>query len=358
MIGGSHTSGMVSAVGPVRALAVVAVCLALGACAQSGSGALDFSSPVNDTEAAAKDTRTDLAKATETAGKAFAKEPRDPDKAVAYARNLKALGEKRQALAVLQHAAGVNPGHRELNSEYGRLALDLDQISVAQRLLQAADDPTNPDWRVISARGTVLAKQGSYRDAIPLYERALALAPNQPSILNNLALARAMEGHADQAEPLLKRAVAADGKDPRVSQIWPSCSACRANTTKRRWRRRAICLPTRPRPTSTMSGASSCSSLGRCRNPSRPRPVWPRRPLPVPTSAARRSTMALRAGLPKWPSRPPSSQGRFCRRANEPTRHPGSRGAAETVRDLQQPASARQIPALRDRASARPLRPG
>ena len=218
MIGGSHTSGMVSAVGPVRALAVVAVCLALGACAQSGSGALDLSSPVNDTEAAAKDTRTDLAKATETAGKAFAKEPRDPDKAVAYARNLKALGEKRQALAVLQHAAGVNPGHRELNSEYGRLALDLDQISVAQRLLQAADDPTNPDWRVISARGTVLAKQGSYRDAIPLYERALALAPNQPSILNNLALARAMEGHADQAEPLLKRAAAADGKDPRVSQ--------------------------------------------------------------------------------------------------------------------------------------------
>jgi Flp pilus assembly protein TadD len=208
---------MVSAAGPVRALAVVAVCLALGACAQSGSGPLDLSAPVNDSEAAAKDTRSDLAKATETSGKAFAKEPRDPDKAVAYARNLKALGEKRQALAVLQHAANFNAGHRELNSEYGRLALDLDQISVAQRLLQAADDPTNPDWRVISARGTVLAKQGSYRDAIPLYERALALAPNQPSILNNLALARAMEGHADQAEPLLKRA-AADGKDPRVSQ--------------------------------------------------------------------------------------------------------------------------------------------
>ena len=137
---------------------------------------------------------------------------------MAYARNLKAMGEKRQALAVLQQAANFNAGHRALNSEYGRLALDLDQVSVAQRLLEAADDPTNPDWRVISARGTVLAKQGSYRDAIPLYERALALAPDQPSILNNLALARAMEGHADQAEPLLKRAAAANGKDPRVSQ--------------------------------------------------------------------------------------------------------------------------------------------
>ena len=81
-------------------------------------------------------------------------------------------------------------------------------MSVAQKLLEQADDPTNPDWRVISARGTVLAKQGSYRDAIPLYERALALAPDQASVLNNLALAHAMEGHPDKAEPLLKRAAA------------------------------------------------------------------------------------------------------------------------------------------------------
>jgi Flp pilus assembly protein TadD len=209
---------MVSAARAIRALAAAAACLALGACAQSATGPLDLSTPIDDSGAAAKDNRTDLAKATDASGRAFAKDPRNPDKAVAYARNLKAMGEKRQALAVLQQAANFNAGHRPLNSEYGRLALDLDQVSVAQRLLEAADDPTNPDWRVISARGTVLAKQGSYRDAIPLYERALALAPDQPSILNNLALARAMEGHADQAEPLLKRAAAADRKDPRVSQ--------------------------------------------------------------------------------------------------------------------------------------------
>ena len=216
--GSRISSSIVSVAGTVRALAVAAACLALGACAQSANGPLDLSAPIDDPEAAAKDTRTDLAKATDASGRAFAKDPRNPDKAVAYARNLKAMGEKRQALAVLQQAGNFNAGHRALNSEYGRLALDLDQVSVAQRLLEAADDPTNPDWRVISARGTVLAKQGSYRDAIPLYERALALAPDQSSILNNLALARAMEGHADQAEPLLKRAAAANGKDPRVSQ--------------------------------------------------------------------------------------------------------------------------------------------
>ena len=213
--GSRTTSGFIPAARTVRAVAAAFVCLAAGACT-SGSGPPDLaSSPVNDPEAASKDTRTDIAKATDTSGKEFMKEPRDPDKALAYARNLKALGEKRQALAVLQQASNFNAGHRGLNSEYGRLALELDQVSLAQRLLEAADDPANPDWRIISARGTVLAKLGSYRDAIPLYERALALAPNQPSILNNLALAHAMEGQADKAEPLLRRAAAADGKTPR-----------------------------------------------------------------------------------------------------------------------------------------------
>jgi Flp pilus assembly protein TadD len=216
--GSRTTSGFISAARTVRAVAAAFVCLAAGACT-SGSGPLDLaSSPANDPDAAAKDTRTDIAKATDASGKEFMKEPRDPDKALAYARNLKAIGEKRQALAVLQQASNFSAGHRGLNSEYGRLALEFDQVSLAQRLLEAADDPANPDWRIISARGTVLAKLGSYRDAIPLYERALALAPNQPSILNNLALAHAMEGQADQAEPLLKRAAAAGTKDARVNQ--------------------------------------------------------------------------------------------------------------------------------------------
>jgi Flp pilus assembly protein TadD len=85
-------------------------------------------------------------------------------------------------------------------------------------VLEKADDPANPDWKVVSARGTALAKQGRYREAIAFYERALTLAPDQPSVLNNLALAHAMEGHPDKAEPLLKRASASGPRDARVEQ--------------------------------------------------------------------------------------------------------------------------------------------
>jgi Flp pilus assembly protein TadD len=205
--------------GRVGILAAALACFGLAGCAQIGADTSQLASASlpDNKGAAAPDTRTDLEKATDYWGKEYAKNPRDPAAALSYARNLKAMGEKRQALAVLQQASVFHGADRRINGEYGRLALELDQVGIAQKLLEQADDPANPDWRVISARGTALAKQGKYRDAIPFYERALTLAPDQGSILNNLALAHAMEGNADKAEPLLKRA-AAGGQDARVSQ--------------------------------------------------------------------------------------------------------------------------------------------
>ena len=85
-------------------------------------------------------------------------------------------------------------------------------------MLEQADDPGNPDWKIISARGTVLAKQSQYSKAMPLFERALQLAPEQPSVMSNLALAYAMEGNVEKAEPLLRKAAALAADDARVNQ--------------------------------------------------------------------------------------------------------------------------------------------
>jgi Flp pilus assembly protein TadD len=205
------------------AIVIACVGLMLGACSQMGSAEslLSGAQAPNLAEATnppAVDGRTELQKATEYWGKAYAKNPRDAQTAINFARNLKALGEKQQALAVLQQASVFHGSNRALNGEYGRLALEFDQVSLAQKLLEQADDPANPDWKVISARGTALAKQGLYRDAIPLYERARTLAPGESSILNNLALAYAMNGNADKAEPLLKQAAATGGHQERVAQ--------------------------------------------------------------------------------------------------------------------------------------------
>src|SRR5262249_8820697 len=166
----------------------------LGGCALLLCGACSNLAPLALGEGtqpaqAPADTRSELQKATKYWGEAYAKDPKDPQIALNYARDLSALGEKRQAFSVLQQAWQLHPEHRAITSEYGRLALALDRVSLAKKLLDQADDPANSDWRVVSARGTVLAKQGKYGEAIPYYEKALELAPNQASVLNNLALA-------------------------------------------------------------------------------------------------------------------------------------------------------------------------
>ena len=160
----------------------------------------------------------DAQSAVEHSGQEYSKDPRNLDKALAYAKSLKAIGQKSQALAVLQQASLISGSDKRVASEYGRLALEMDQVSVAKKLLEVADDPGNPDWRVVLARGTVLAKEGRYREAIGFYERALALQPGHPSVVNNLALAYAMSGDASKGEELLRQASTSSEANPKVRQ--------------------------------------------------------------------------------------------------------------------------------------------
>jgi Flp pilus assembly protein TadD len=203
---------------------MLAAALMMSACAQDGDRLPGAELMSSDSQASgqpeqtAAANKTELERATEYWGQAYAKSPRDLNAALSYAKNLKAMGQKSQALAVLQQASLYHASDKKLAAEYGRLALELDQISVARQLLEAADDPANPDWKVISARGTVLAKQGKYKDAIPFYERALALSHDNASVMSNLALAYTMNGEADKAEPLLRRAAQVDGGSRKVRQ--------------------------------------------------------------------------------------------------------------------------------------------
>jgi Flp pilus assembly protein TadD len=217
----SHVHLAIRRVAP--ALAAVSMSLLLSACASTGGTnpltASDDTPLAKYTAAeAAANPQTELQKATSYWGKQHAENPRDPRAAVNYARNLKAMGAKKEALVILQEAHTSNTTDREINSEYGRLALEHDQLTTAQKLLEQADDPTKPDWRVISARGTVLAKQSKNAEAIPFFQKAHEIAPEQSSVLNNLAMAHAMNGQPDKAEVLLRQAVAKGDGDPRVAQ--------------------------------------------------------------------------------------------------------------------------------------------
>lgn len=207
---------------PRGLMVATAVSLLLGACAQpsggDSSGLFSALAPEPSKEDVEQAAPSDPAAATEYWGKLYAKNPRDLDMALAYAQNLKATGQKREALAVLQQASLIHGTNRQLAADYGRLALELDQVSVAKKLLDIADDPANPDWRIVLARGTALAKEGNYREAIGFYERAQALNPEHPSVLNNLALAYTMSGEPDRGEQLLRRASVVGAENAKVRQ--------------------------------------------------------------------------------------------------------------------------------------------
>lgn len=223
MSDGLGAAAIVSAKRAVRNLVLLGAAVSLSGCA-GGLGLGDIASKQQPGEEAARQIaanatpRSELQKATEYWGKQFAAKPRDAKIAVNYALNLKAMGEKRRALAVLQQASIFNGTSRSLASEYGRLALELGQVGLAQKLLARADDPAKPDWRVVSARGTALAKLGKHKQALAYFERASVLAPNQPSVQNNLAMAYTMDGQPQRAEALLRKALVT-AKPAKASRI-------------------------------------------------------------------------------------------------------------------------------------------
>ncbi len=147
------------------------------------------------------------------------KKPSDPSAAINYARNLKAIGSKDRAMEVLARTYDLNRGHGGLASEYGRLALDLGKTQMAEQLLnQAMRSKGAPDWRVLSALGTIHAKRGDHKKAQSFYNAALRQQPGATSVYNNLALSFALDGKAGDAENLLKRAVAQGHNTRRVRQ--------------------------------------------------------------------------------------------------------------------------------------------
>jgi Flp pilus assembly protein TadD len=194
--------------------------LLLSGCAKSPSGFLGNNEVNRKDEAAAaelvggKDS-PDGAKAYW--GTALAKNPRDEKAAISYARALK-RESKEKAMGVLQQAAMYSPDSRLIASEQGRLAVDLGQLDLAEKLIARAEDPAKPDWRLVSARGTIAAKRGDNKTALAKYLEAQALAPKEPSVLNNLALAYALEGQATKSESLLRQAQSIGGDAGQVRQ--------------------------------------------------------------------------------------------------------------------------------------------
>lgn len=148
---------------------------------------------------------------------AHREKPRDPETTVGYSRSLKQNGKTREALAVVEAAAATDPNDQKLVVEQGLLALELGQTAKAQHALLRAS-PDSSDWRVLSGLGVAHAGLGQHANAQKYFEKALAVSPENPTILNNLALSYILDKKVDKGRELLERAAKAGGSKPEIQR--------------------------------------------------------------------------------------------------------------------------------------------
>jgi Flp pilus assembly protein TadD len=193
---------------------IVVTSLAMAGCktnrAQTSAGLLD-NVYAAQTEA---DARGDL----DSWGARYRANPKDAAAAIAYAQGLRAIGQRSQAVAVLEQASLHNPRNTALLGAYGRALADAGSYEQALDLLGRAHTPDQPDPRILSAHGAVLDQMGRHDEARRYYETALRIVPEDASVLSNLGLSYALSKELPRAEATLRRAVARPGADPRVRQ--------------------------------------------------------------------------------------------------------------------------------------------
>jgi Flp pilus assembly protein TadD len=183
-------------------------------CVTTGSQDLTGSLATNAPPSTDDDWRREAA----VQGARYRANPADRDAAIAYARALSALGERAQAVAVLEQASMHHPGDKAVLGAYGRALAAVGNYAQALDVLNRAHSPDQPDWRILSAQGAVLDQMGRHEDAQRYYSSALKIVPDEPSVLSNLGLSYALSRDLPKAEATLRRAVTQPGADPRVRQ--------------------------------------------------------------------------------------------------------------------------------------------
>ncbi|PZN99173.1 MAG: hypothetical protein DCF30_12445 [Hyphomicrobiales bacterium] len=201
---------------PALGLAVGLAALALAGC-QGRGGLGDITGSIGKSTAQPR-TSADWHAESERWGKRYDANPKDRDAAFYYARALRGLDQNAQTLAVLQNAVLTHSNDRAMLGAYGRSLADNGRLKEADEVLSRAHSPERPDWRILSAQGTVADQLGEHPRAQQIYQAALKIAPGEPTVLSNLGLSLALSRQLPEAERVLREAAAAGGGDPRVRQ--------------------------------------------------------------------------------------------------------------------------------------------
>jgi Flp pilus assembly protein TadD len=148
----------------------------------------------------------------------YDKNPNEYEVALKFARVLRAIGSSPRASEVAAQALAMKPGDLELSMIYAQASLDQGKPEDAAQALARAEREGQNDWRVLSIIGVTMDSLDQHSGAQDYYKRAMALSPDNPRIMSNLALSYALDGKPGMAEETLRQAIKLPDADSRVKQ--------------------------------------------------------------------------------------------------------------------------------------------
>jgi Flp pilus assembly protein TadD len=197
------------------AAVATALALPMAGCKTTGD---DTTGSIGASASATPRSDADWRRSLEVWGARYRDDPNNAEASLRYAQALRATEQRAQAVAVLEQASMRHPGDRELLGAFGRALAEAGDLNQALDVLGRAHTPDNPDWRVLNAQGAVLDQMGRHAEAQKIYDSALKIVPDEPSVLSNLGLSYALMKNLKLAETTLRRAVAQPNVSPKARQ--------------------------------------------------------------------------------------------------------------------------------------------
>jgi Flp pilus assembly protein TadD len=142
--------------------------------------------------------------------------PLDPVAGVKAAQAMRELGRYQEAAEMAERVLLVQPANIEAMLEVGRGHIARGQAFYGVAALERARDARPQDWRAWSLLGTAYEQVRRSQDAQTAWAQALALSPDNPDVLTNMAMSAMTRGDTVAAEPLLRRAAAQPGASLKV----------------------------------------------------------------------------------------------------------------------------------------------
>jgi Flp pilus assembly protein TadD len=145
-------------------------------------------------------------------------DPTDIQAGVEFATVMRLMGRNTEAAQAAQKVLILDPKNIDALLEIARAYIALNQGFYAIDPLKRVMAMAPRDWRPVSLMGIAREQNQQPNEAHAAYLQALALSPDNPAVLSNLALWCATHHDTAQAEVLLRRAVAQPGATARERQ--------------------------------------------------------------------------------------------------------------------------------------------